>query len=91
MSEKHASTDYHDQPNFYVIRVKGHLDDRWADWFDAMTITQDDNGETLLTCQVVDQAALYALLRKVRDVGMLLRSVICVERDRGADGSDGKA
>src|SRR2546430_4548543 len=50
--------------------VKGHLDNRWADWFDGLTITLEDNGETLLTGPVVDQAALHGLLRKVRDLGI---------------------
>ncbi len=60
---------------FYQITVKGHLDNRWADWFEGLTITLEDNGETLLTGPVVDQAALHSLLRKVRDLGMPLISV----------------
>ena len=60
---------------FYQITVKGHLDNRWADWFEGLTITLEDNGETLLTGPVVDQAALHGVLRKVRDLGMLLISV----------------
>ena len=60
---------------FYQITVKGHLDNRWADWFEGLTITLEDNGETLLTGPVVDQAALHGLLRKVRDLGMPLLSV----------------
>lgn len=59
----------------YEIRIRGHLDDRWSDWFGGMTITLDDDGNTLLTGPVVDQAALYGLLRKVRDAGMSLYSV----------------
>src|SRR6266567_8314273 len=54
---------------FYQITVKGHLDNRWTDWFEGLTITLEDNGETLLTGPVVDQAALHGLLRKVRDLG----------------------
>ena len=60
---------------FYQITVKGHLDNRWADWFDGLTITREDNGETLLIGPVVDQAALHGVLRKVRDLGMPLLSV----------------
>ena len=60
---------------FYQITVKGHLDNRWADWFEGLTIPLEDNGETLLTGPVVDQAALHSLLRKVRDLGMPLISV----------------
>ena len=60
---------------FYQITVKGHLDNRWADWFEGLTITALDNGETLLTGPVVDQAVLHGLLRKVRDLAMPLISV----------------
>jgi len=60
---------------FYQITVKGHLDNRWANWFEGLTITREDNGETLLTGPVVDQAALHGLLRKVRDLGLPLLSV----------------
>jgi hypothetical protein len=65
----------HDEPGLYEIRLKGHLDDRWANWFADLTLTLEDNGETLLTGPVVDQAALYGLLRKVRDLGVPLLSV----------------
>ena len=68
-----------DQPMVYQIRIKGHLGPRWADWFGDVSITLEDNGETLLTCLVVDQAALYGLLRKVRDLGMPLISAIRVK------------
>jgi hypothetical protein len=57
-----------DQPVVYQIRIKGHLDRRWTEWFGNVTITLEDNGESLLTCPVADQAALYGLLRKVRDL-----------------------
>jgi hypothetical protein len=63
---------------FYQIRLKGHLDDRWAAWFEGLTLTREDNGETLLTGPVIDQAALHGLLRKVRDLGIPLLSVTCV-------------
>jgi hypothetical protein len=68
-----------DQPMVYQIRVKGHLGPRWTEWFGDVTITLDGNGETLLTCLVVDQAALYGLLRKVRDLGAPLISAIRVK------------
>ena len=64
------------QPTVYQIRIKGHLGRHWTDWFEGLTITALDNGETLLTGPVVDQAALHGLLRKVRDGGMPLVSVI---------------
>lgn len=71
------------EPGLYEIRIKGHLENRWAAWFEGLTITALDNGETLLTGSV-DQAALYGVLRKVRDLGMPLLSVIRV-RSRQAD------
>ena len=68
-----------DRPMVYQIRIKGHLGPRWADWFGGVTIALEDNGDTLLTCPVEDQAALHGLLRKVRDLGMPLLSAIRVE------------
>jgi hypothetical protein len=68
-----------DQPMVYQIRIKGHLGPHWTEWFGDVTITPEDDGETLLTCSVVDQAALYGLLRKVRDLGMPLISAIRVK------------
>jgi hypothetical protein len=66
---------------YYEIRLKGHLDDRWVVWFEGLTITLEDNGDTLLTGPVVDQAALHGLLKKVRDLGMPLVSVRPLEHD----------
>ena len=63
----------------YEIKLEGHLGPEWTDWFEGLTLTLEDNGESLLTCSVVDQAALYGLLRKVRDVGLPLVSIIHVE------------
>ena len=75
MSGTHASSEDHGEPGLYEIRIKGHLDDKWADWFEGLTITREDNGVTLLIGPVVDQAALYGLLRKVRDTAIPLLSV----------------
>lgn len=79
MNETHTSTEPHHEPERYEIRLQGHLDDRWADWFEGMSITREDSGNTLLAGLVVDQSALHGLLRKVRDLGMPLISVIHVE------------
>ncbi len=68
-----------DQPMIYQIRVKGHLGPQWTNWFEGLTITLQDNGDTLLTGPVVDQAALHGLLKKVRDLGMPLISAIRVK------------
>lgn len=62
----------------YQIRIKGRLNAQWTDWFAGLAITPLENGDTLLTGPVVDQAALYGLLRKVRDVGLPLLSVSCL-------------
>jgi hypothetical protein len=67
------------QPMIYQIRIEGHLGREWADWFEDLVITLEDNGETLLTGPVLNQAALHGLLRKVRDVGMPLVSVMRVK------------
>ncbi len=89
MSETDASTEDHYEPGLVEIRIKGHLADRWADWFGGLTITLEDSGDTLLTGPVVDQAALFGLLRKVRDLGMPLLSVIRIKPGQ-ADASDVK-
>ena len=86
MSNKHNSKTAHEvgtqrhpsQPMVYQIRLQGHLGHQWKEWFGGLTITLEENGDTLLTGPVVDQAELYGLLRKVRDLGMPLLSVICV-------------
>jgi hypothetical protein len=59
----------------YEIRIKGHLDESWADWFDGMTIRHEDNGETFLTGSLSDQAALHGVLNRLRDLGIQLISV----------------
>jgi hypothetical protein len=71
----------------YQIRLEGHLGPHWTDWFEGLTLTREDNGDTLLTGSVVDQAALYGLLRKVRDLGLPLISVIQVD-PKQANGPD---
>ena len=63
------------QPTVYQIRIKGHLGCQWTDWFDGLAITLEENGDTLLTGPLVDQAALYGLLKKVRNLGIPLLSL----------------
>jgi hypothetical protein len=75
MSETHTPPPDRYEPGSYEIRLRGHLDGKWAAWFEGLTITLEDNGDTLLTGPVTDQAALHGLLRKVRDLGMPLVSV----------------
>jgi hypothetical protein len=67
------------QPRVYQIRIKGHLGHQWTDWFEGLTITLEEDGDTLLTGTVIDQAALHGLLKKVRDLGMPLLLVNSAE------------
>jgi hypothetical protein len=92
MSETYTVPEDHYQPGSYEIRIKGHLDNRWAARFEGMTLTLEGNGDTLLTGPVVDQAALHGLLRSVRDLGMPLLSVISVQTGQAeaSEASDGK-
>ena len=85
MGRTRALPEYSDGSGLYEIRLKGHLDDRWADRFEGLTITLEENGDTLLTGPVIDQATLHGLLKKVRDLGIPLVSVIPVEPSRSSD------
>jgi hypothetical protein len=90
MSDKQTIDEKHNQHQCYEIRIKGHLDDRWSDWFEGLAITLEEDGNTLLTGTVGDQSALHGLLKKVRDLGMPLVSVSPLEPDQ-ADVSDVKS
>lgn len=79
MKDNHEAESNPNQHMVYQIRLQGHLGQQWTTWLDRATITLEENGDTLLTCSVIDQAALYGLLRKVRDLGLPLLSVIRVE------------
>jgi hypothetical protein len=78
------------KPTVYRIRIKGHLGHEWTDWFEGLTITLEEDGTTLLTGPVVDQAALHGLLKKMRDLGMPLLSV-CPHDPGQADEPDVKS
>ena len=71
----HIVNQYQDTPLTYHLRVEGHIDPQWGEWFGGVTVTQEANGKTLLTCEVPDQPALYGLLRQIRDLGVTLISV----------------
>ena len=88
MSETHVSPESHNESGLYEIRLKGHLDDRWADWLMYVSITLEDNGNTLLICPLADQAALHGLLKRVRDLGMPLLSVNFVGPDQARPQED---
>lgn len=97
MSDKQTFDEKHNKHQCYEIRIKGHLDERWDEWFEGLTITLEDNGDTLLAGPVIDQAALHGLIKKVRDLGMPLISVSPVVPGSpatlgkgNADQSDGK-
>ena len=77
MEDRFGPNTVPDQGGNYQIRVRGHLGQEWADWFEGLTIQPGANGETVLSGPVVDQAALYGLLKKVRDLGLPLLSVTC--------------
>ena len=82
MSETHISTEDDHEPGQYEIRLKGHLDVRWAKRFAGLSFTHASDGTTILAGPVVDQAALYGLLRQVRDIGLPLLSVVHIGPDR---------
>jgi hypothetical protein len=91
MSKHHDTATPANQAPLYEIRLKGHLGPEWADWFDGMAVDLTEDGDTLLTGPVVDQAALHGLLKKVRDLGLTLLAVQYVApHDKGANGTHSK-
>lgn len=70
------------KPTRYQIRLQGHLGPQWTNWFEGLTIQLNEAGETVLTGSVTDQAALHGLLKKVRDVGLPLLSLNCLDSDQ---------
>ena len=87
MSNNRGQNSEPEQAVIYQVRIKGHLDAQWRDWFGGLTISLDANGETLITGAVVDQAALHGLLKKVRDLGMPLISVVPVDLAQAVSGN----
>ncbi len=90
MSAPHVATEDHHEPGRYEIRLKGHLDVRWAERFEGLSLSHASDGTTILRGPVVDQAALYGLLRKARDLALPLVSVMEVD-PKQVDGPDGNA
>lgn len=82
MSNKNLGQTQPGKAKLYEIRLKGHLDEQWSEWFDDLTITYDEDDDTILCGPVIDQAALHGLLRKVRDLGLSLISVNQVESNQ---------
>lgn len=82
MDNKHNSKSGLDHSNIYQIRVQGHLDHQWENWFEGMTITPNEDNTTLIVGPVIDDAALHGLLKKVRDSGLRLLSVNHIDDER---------
>jgi hypothetical protein len=81
MRDTHPSTGDRHEPGRYEIRLRGHLDQRWAAWFDGLSLSPEADGTTIIHGPIADQSALHGLLQKVRDTGLPLVSVTCVESD----------
>ena len=82
MTMAHAPNHDHHKSGVYEIRLKGHLDARWSDWFDGLSFTHASDGTTVIHGLVADQAALHGLLAKVRDLGLPLVSVIHIDPEQ---------
>jgi hypothetical protein len=82
MSQPQASIGSHHEAGRYEIRLEGHLNIRWATWFDGLSLSHESDGTTIIQGLVADQAALHGLLQKIRDLGLPLVSVTQVEADQ---------
>lgn len=89
MTDEQKSNPDSDQRTVYQFRIKGHLGQQWMNWFEGLTITLEEDGNTLLSGPVVDQSAMHGILKKIRDLGMPLLSVNSVGPD-SQDISDNK-
>lgn len=69
------------EPKVFAIRIQGHLSQQRMDWFDGLSITLEEDGNTLLRGTVVDQSALHGILKRIRDLGMPLLSVNSIDSD----------
>lgn len=81
MSAANPSPGDRPQPGRYEIRLKGYLDVRWAAWFEGLTVSHERDDTTLIQGPIIDQSALYGVLRKVRDLGLPLLSVMQVDSE----------
>ena len=79
MTDRPARSGRHHEPGGYEVRLQGHLDARWAAWFDGLSLTRESDGTTVIRGPIADQAALHGLLRKVSDLGLSLISVIEIQ------------
>jgi hypothetical protein len=79
MTERHTLTPHPPEAGRYEIRLTGHLDTRWAAWFDGLTVSHEIDGTTVISGPIADQAALHGVLQRVRDLGLPLVSVIRME------------
>ena len=84
MSDEQKSERDSAQPKIFQIRIQGHLSRQWMDWFDRLTITLEEDGNTLISGPVVDQSALHGILKRIRDLGMPLLSVNSDDFDQAA-------
>jgi hypothetical protein len=82
MRDTRGPTEGSHEPGRYEIRLKGHLDERWAERFEGLTFSYEIDGTTVLLGAVADQSALYGLLRTVRDLGLPLLSVVHIDPDQ---------
>jgi hypothetical protein len=88
MSERRTSRGGRDEAGGYEIRLNGHLDARWATWFDGLSVTHEGDGTTVISGPVADQAALHGLLQRVRDLGLPLVSVTHIDTAQPTPSTD---